>query len=155
MIERMEEGKWRRRRLERVLLPYMGICTARLVVGSKTWSSFFRKRSTTQPQVRCITSFFLQGYVRFKPIVWFRGINASNCNSKVWIPTAVDWTYSCWQRMEELLNLEHGDKGDERCFQHRAENSWRGGEETQVGSVWSRERRWLPWGQEHTLAQTF
>lgn len=55
MIERMKEGKRRRRRLERVLLPYMGICTALLVVGSKTWSSFFRKHSTTQPRVRCIT----------------------------------------------------------------------------------------------------
>lgn len=35
MTERMEKGKWKRRKLERVLLPYMGICTALLVVGYK------------------------------------------------------------------------------------------------------------------------
>lgn len=29
-------------------------------------------------------------------------------------------------------------------------NSWRGGRETQVGSVKSRERSWLPREQEHT-----
>lgn len=141
----------------------MGIHTALLVVQSKTWSSFFRKHHRTQAQVKCTT----QHKIYVEELVFPAELCAIHIDSLVsrhkhkrlhqkcqWIPALLDWTYSRWQRLEEVLNLEHGDKGDEWCFQDGEENSWRCGKETQVGLVWSRERRWLPWGQEHTHFST-
>lgn len=76
--------------------------------------------------------------MRFEQAIWFRGINTSDCKRKV-SGFQQPLTCSCRQKLEELLNLEHIDKGDERFFQD-------GGRRT-AGGVGKR-LRWAQSGPE-------
>lgn len=73
-----EEGG---RRIERDLLPYMGIHTAPLVVQSGGWSGFSRKHWDNSRQYKVLqvmeydhtspTSTLQHGYSQFESIMWF------------------------------------------------------------------------------------
>lgn len=83
--------------------------------------------------------------MRFEQVILFRGINTSDCKRKV-SGFQQRLTCSCRQKLEELLNLEHRDKGDERFFQEEDGEQLEGWERDSGGLSLVRREEVAPLG---------